>query len=399
MNSIAKDTKKNSLQKKTIYFLSIFLMLLNYLSLFNGINKVASMVVLILLILINDKVQFKKVFPLILMDIIILIMFIYSGNYGGSFNDPLTHAVKFYNITQAYFFYLIFEEIDLKYKKKILKYTLIAVFITMAISIYYNVFIDNTAIRYSDPSYRFIVNFNQYYSGVFIFTTLFYSLLYKKTKNKILISILFSTLLTVFIIGNLVTGLFLALFGVALVFVFAKIKRKSLIFTISSFLMLIGLSLRDYIYILLYNISSWNVFNTITSEKIKAIANLLIGEGPTNTLGRRDTLRNFSMDSFRNNPIFGIGYNKYGFGTVGAHQEWPDLLAVFGIVGTVLIVIILIKVLKNIYQERNNNLDKNNFIIAIVLLLVLGFLNPVLSSEVLIAVLVIAPNLSIICEV
>ena len=72
------------------------------------------------------------------------------------------------------------------------------------------------------------------------------------------------------------------------------------------------------------------------------------------------------------------------------------MLAVFGIVGVILIGIVFLFLVWQIYKNIHTQLDFICFSISLILIFILGFLNPALTEEALLAALVIAPNSSLL---
>ena len=91
---------------------------------------------------------------------------------------------------------------------------------------------------------------------------------------------------------------------------------------------------------------------------------------PNTTLGVRFDLYLMSLDSFWNNPIFGLAHKQMPGSEimVGNHSEWFDLLAKYGIFG-LLMAFFFILVRKKYFKNKG-------FAIAFFLFFALGFINP-----------------------
>lgn len=387
-------------KKYSIDFMLIeILMALIFLSIFNQINVGIHIVIFVLIVFLSSNyIPIKQIIPILIIDLVVGVMFISAGNYGTGFNDPLINFLKFYNYTQAYTIYLIMCNMDLQLKKVVLESIIFCVVVTALISMFYNVFVSDIAIRFRPPEMKFICTFGQYYVTMFIIAALSCKLLREQeyAVNRTLIIIIGIVLLLLNIIGNLVTGLVLCVCGILFALVFTRTKniKKSIVLVILIFLL--GLMFKSWIAFVVYRISDLGIFNEITSNKIEAIGNILIGNGQVDTLNSREKLSEFSMNSFYNSPYIGIGYKNYKFGTVGCHQEWSDFLAVFGIIGSLIFLLVIIKNSINIYKHLDDQVDKDSFIIALILLIMFGFFNPALMEETLIGVFVVAPNISLI---
>ena len=64
--------------------------------------------------------------------------------------------------------------------------------------------------------------------------------------------------------------------------------------------------------------------------------------------------------------------------------------------GAIVIAIVIIFLIRVTAKNTDNKIDLHSFYIAAILFVILGFLNPCLNLPVLIAVFVIAPNISLI---
>lgn len=98
-----------------------------------------------------------------------------------------------------------------------------------------------------------------------------------------------------------------------------------------------------------------------------------------------------SLQSFSENPIFGINFKNHVEGEIGCHCQWADDLGRFGILGNIFIVYNYVRIVK--YTIRNSGtFVKRNIISAWICFFILGFLNPNLSGTILMAILVIIPT-------
>ena len=361
------------------------------------VNILFHLIVLGLLLIVSfNKLPINKLWPIIILDLALGIMFFKAGQFGMGFFDPINNLVKFIYVFETYVLYLIIQQFERKTRKRLIEFAVWCLIVTMIISLYYNLFIDSTAIRFRPEQYTFICTFGQYYECVIVISIIVCTLFSQKNVNYIKSLLVIGILGLVFLVGNLVTGLVLAIGGIGMALILSKVKKLKYGLTFIGLLGVIALSLRSYIIEILLQISEWQFFNKITADKIIAMANLLSGRDQVDTLSTRSMLTQYSINSFKQNPWFGIGYEGYHIGTVGCHQEWSDMLAVFGIVGVVLIGIVFLFLIKQIYRNIHTQLDFICFSISLILIFILGFLNPALTEEALLAVLVIAPNSSLI---
>lgn len=361
------------------------------------VNIAFHLIVLGLLMIVSfNKIPLNKLWPIIILDLALGIMYLKAGQFGMGFFDPINNLVKFIYVFETYVLYLIIQQFEEKTRKRLIEFAVWCLIITMIISLYYNFFIDPTAIRFRPEQYTFICTFGQYYEGVIVISIIICTMFSQKNVNYLKSLLVIGILGLVFLVGNLVTGLVLAIGGMGMALILSKVKKLKFGIAFIGILGLIALSLRSYIIEILLQISEWEFFNKITADKIVAIANLLSGRNQVDTLSTRNALANYSLNSFKENPWFGIGYKGYHIGTVGCHQEWSDMLAVFGIVGVILIGIVFLFLVWQIYKNIHTQLDFICFSISLILIFILGFLNPALTEEALLAALVIAPNSSLL---
>lgn len=390
MVNIYRDTKK---PLEFVFIITIIV--IACLSFFNPLNIISHVFLFFVLAVIAHNLHLDKLFPMIVLDVIVVIMVLLAQKFGTGFNDPITHAFKFYYLTQAYTVYLIFSELDVEYKKKCINISVICLVITALVSIGYNSIFDPLAIRFRPPQYRFICSFGQYYAVAILVSSLLFRIIMAK-NNRVLLAIIMFVFLYLFLIGNLVTGLVLTVLGIGLVLLTRIIKKTSVLCASVGIVVCLAYMFKSIIASIFFAISELSLFNQVTTNKIQAIANLLIGDNHIDSLSTRNVLIEYSLNSFRNNPILGIGYKTYGYGTIGCHQEWPDLIGVFGVLGVCLILVVYILVFINILHNTKNDLDRSSFIIANILFLLLGFVNPSVMECILMVIIVISPNISLL---
>ena len=81
-----------------------------------------------------------------------------------------------------------------------------------------------------------------------------------------------------------------------------------------------------------------------------------------------------------------------------SHLFIREQLGVFGIIGTATFAVLIAYISKKIVKSISNKTDIYAFYLALLLFVVLGFLNPCLSLPILCVVFVIAPNISALFE-
>ena len=107
---------------------------------------------------------------------------------------------------------------------------------------------------------------------------------------------------------------------------------------------------------------------------------------------RREELASYSLNTFKEHPLLGVGYSGYGYGVIGCHQEWPDMLGVFGLLGSIVVWGVIIRMIVVTYKGLTSREEKDLFLVLAAMFGILGFLNPCLGSPLLFALFVIAPN-------
>lgn len=194
------------------------------------------------------------------------------------------------------------------------------------------------------------------------------------------------------------TALLFVFLGAALCFI-SVLYRKSpksvyfLIFLVL-FLLILGTVFNEQISDYLYGITE--NLNWIVRARVQSVIDTIFqtDHGNWYNTDRRNELANYSLKTFKENPLLGVGYYGYGYGVIGCHQEWYDMLGVFGVLGCVYGIFILIFNTRFAYKEAKTKMDKDALMISVVMLLMLGFLNPCLSKQILFFVYVVAPNIS-----
>ena len=384
----------------TILFVTIFIV-------FTSLNKESfgteCILLTVVLFLLNTKPQnFATLLPfLVTMGIVLTVLWL-SGKFSErGFNAPIKHALKFVSLAFTVALSNVMQGLSDKDKLTVLKTAFISIGISSIISLYNLIFVYEYAIRY--PDYRNItttLNFNQYYAICIVLCIIVFAMSwfnYYKIKKYLLFCLL---LVAVVALSRMVTGMLICVLGIAVGFTIRKYtqsKEKFFLLAMGMFIMLgIVFLFRNAISDWIYNVSE--SMNWIVRDRLRSVADMALGTHHNNeySYGRREELMGYSMTTFRNNPLLGVGYKGYGYGVIGCHQEWPDMLGIFGIVGMGVFIGLIIMFIKHIKKSISNKLDLQSFRIAILLFVVLGFLNPCISMPTLCAVFIIAPNISII---
>lgn len=130
------------------------------------------------------------------------------------------------------------------------------------------------------------------------------------------------------------------------------------------------------------------------SERLTVIGNALQGrgDGNSNDIFSRFNLYFSSLRVFKNNFLYGIGY-EFGYNTekmlgvgLGSHSEWFDLLATYGLLGSIMLFTFL-------FTKFKENSETMIIKLGGLIFLILGFLNPNDSFTIYLVVFLLLPLL------
>jgi hypothetical protein len=226
-------------------------------------------------------------------------------------------------------------------------------------------------------SMKGVGGFSFVYSLVLLCPVLFYSFIYTKSGNRwlyLLISCLFgiTVIAASYAIANIVMFMLLV---VPIVFNKKNILPVTIVFII---VLLAGKFLLSFAYDYILSIE-----NTIIRIRFLELYNFaLFNEVQASSdISLRLSTYTGSFIKFISNPIFGVGAF---FGTsgevvgIGGHSEWLDLLARFGIVGSLPLLLFISSILKNIKSSLQKK-TRPIYIIILFYFLLLGLVNPFLG--------------------
>lgn len=381
-----------------IILLGIYFVI-TYCSVFNLIQKGLQLLLFLLLVIVYlDKIKLRTLVGVLLITSINIIGFVIAQNFNSGFWDPINFVMKYISLFQVFVLYDIYMSLEKENKDLMLKLVLFSFVITNFVSIFYNIG-DPYAIRYRPENYIFIINFNQYYTLPMLISTILTSVLFEKRINLLTLLAFISSII-VMIIGNLVTGLMLGVLSSFLVFIFwiSKSNRFKQVLTVV-FTFLVGLFLRSSIANLIRNVSYFKFLPSLVSSKLLVAASLLEAGEISSTLITRNEYKDYAMESFKANPLFGLSYTEYRFGTISNHADWYDFLAVNGIIGIGFLFFVMVDFIIRIIRETKTETNFVSFFISLIIFIVLGFLNPNFSVEILLMTFVVSSNISSIkCE-
>ncbi len=388
--------------------ISYVILLVTVFIVFTSLNKESfgteCIAMTVVLILLNTKAKnVVTIIPFMVAMGSVLLILLLSGKYfERGFNAPISHALKFVSLAFVVTLSNVMQGLPNKKKLIVLKTAFLSIGLSAVISLYKVVFVNKYAIRYAqDMNISWVVDFNQFYSICLLLCIMVFTMISLYNDYKIRKYLFFCLLLAgVVLLSLITTGMLLCVLGIVLGIIIRKYTQSKTRFVLMAILAFGVLCL---VFLFRNSISDWiyNVTestNWIVRGRLRSAVDMLLGTHHNNeyNYSRREELMGYSLSTFRDNPLCGVGYKGYGYGIIGCHQEWPDMLGVFGIVGMVIFVGLISIFVRHVKKSIVNKIDLQSFRIALLLFIVLGFLNPCISMPTLCMVFIIAPNISII---
>lgn len=397
------ESKSSEYVYSPIFLVTLLLISLQLLYPFKDLlpNYIQIFVFFLWLVLLRPNMKcfkdvlFSKTFGIYMIFVVVGIRVLLSGNLNTGFFDPIKLVIDWYQIIVAYSLYLYVRTLSDNRRRKLVKFSLNCIFISLLLSLYYVYFVDPQAIRNTQRGFLFGVGDFQLMYGLVIFvgslTAILRTKITRKARFKLTMLLMLSSL-TLFK-SNLVTSLILGIFSIFLNYLLMSKNltiKKILVSTTLIFIVLV----RDTVAQLFFALSRWDKLYWSTQNKIAAIGNLLIKSDNIDTLGSRWDLAQQSINSFFSNPIFGVNYSDYGQGVIGMHSQWADDLARFGLFGFLFVLVVGLLMYLEMIRAASNHLDYTSVKAAWLTYIVLGFLNPNMMGALLIIMFVIAPFIS-----
>lgn len=166
-------------------------------------------------------------------------------------------------------------------------------------------------------------------------------------------------------------------------------SKKLLKISLNSLISIIGITLVANSYrigVFLIDIS--DNFNKWYQSRLTLIAYVLMGEGSTGTLAARERLYKMSIETFLDNPLFGTvhinGLMKNYL--MGGHSELFDKMALLGIIGGGLFLLVFILNIARIDMKKLNFMS-SSYIITFSILFIFNQFNYSQANIILFAVL------------
>lgn len=238
-----------------------------------------------------------------------------------------------------------------------------------------------------------VANINTMHSFIIICPLLF--VLFASNRYKIKWRIVFGGLFGLFFWTSFRASfsiiMIIILLGSILMFIRDK-KNILILCLIFSLLLILKQDIAQYLYHISVN------FNELYAQRIREIALVMLGNEAQGDLQSRLTLYSKSIEVFFSKPFFGIANGQY-FNEVfafGGHSEWLDTLAKFGVCLGLPLFWVLFKVSRNVVKHTKRFGFARETHVCFLCFLIYGFLNPVLTFPVSMALFVILPSLAII---
>ena len=197
------------------------------------------------------------------------------------------------------------------------------------------------------------------------------------------------------LISNFATAMVLMCLSIFLGLIFTKKMRFVYVVFTLVFIGILAILLRQPLAEIVTAIGNSSIFGDVMKRRLYDISKLLKGDGVGWSFTARIILMEGSWHSFLQNPILGISFDYSGRNVLGFHETWITLLGYGGIVGFVFVVITLI----NYYRYQNkcikNTYFMNAYFSILLVVIILSFLNPIITKSNLMITVGIMPILSI----
>lgn len=345
----------------------------------------------------------EMLYPLIGMIYFLLIVFIYYlVGYGDMRILDMTSYILLLSIGINSTVYI--DTLSIRKNKKIQKYTIILIFITLCTTI--NVLLKNSnAVRMltASSTNNEIVNmleklnvasFDFIYGLVIFLPALFYLIIVNKLiLNKVFYLILLILVIYCILKANFTTAYILFLIEIGLCFFL--LLKSSLGKCLMIILLIFSLLFGKQIVLFYLNFLINNTRSILSQEKLIGIINFIGGQENISGVTSRINLILQNIYSFIEKPIFGQGayYNDQAFKYIGRHSQFLDEFARYGFLGGVLLFYFIFSCCYQIYKKINNKDYRKIYIISTVVFFMLAFLNPIFNNGILMFYFIVIPLL------
>ena len=392
-----RDLKINfNLIPISIFFLWYLLPIMRYYFQNNLANITMILLIGIWLLIVFIRLKNKKVFFLKYLLFVIILILIYVFNMifrasQGNIGDFIKMGIMFWFPAFVFYFYYLLED------KKSIKQLIILVIVCLiatAIPTIIELFKDSSSLRWmayyaSDRLDSQIIkgksNIGDYtfiYGIIFMIPIIFYYMS-KKNNNKKLINYLFLGIILFLIVkASFSIAIFMSFVIIVMCIYSISLFKKTIpkiVLTILGILVIAIVTLFPKVLIDF----SYHVENEFVSSRIREIANVFIESSEVEgDLSSRLVLYNRSLNTFKNNVLFGIGGYYYVENVgIGYHSQLLDDMARYGIISLISIILFLIY-----YKEfltslsAGNKMIKSIAVIEIIAYIILMIVNPIYQS-------------------
>lgn len=353
-----------------------------------------------LLFVLVDGKKTIKMLKMAYGNIIIFLMVFIRCCLSGRINindyfSPIQMCIGWYQFLVYSILFVYVIELNRKEKDRIFIIAITSMVITSAFSIYYVVFVDPLAVRYSMIDRYWGTGDFQLIYAIAIFMGPLAMMIFRKNrmcKFRPFMIIGYCIMALCLLLCNLVTSLVIAFVSTIIAFLLEYAHRvKALLF---GMLAIIGIILKNIWAGLILRIADSGVFFWGTSDKLRTVAALLMGSTDNlNTLDLRLRLVKKSFETFKKNWLFGVDFKEYGQDTLGSHNQWADDLGRFGALGNLLIWWNYIRLFRRTVHSIDSKHIKNALITVWLTFFIFGFLNPCLIGQVLAIIFVVVPTM------
>lgn len=400
--------KAKNIQQLLTYAILLFSSFWMFFFLNESSMAVEGFVLFVVLLLANLNYRSIRdvLFPALLAAFFIISL-LFSGRFfeRGNYNIPYKFIINFVDCLFTTMCASAMCNLEVRQKRRVVMMALITIFVSCAVSLYYATFVRHLTIRVCLMyDVKQILSFSQLYAMPVLFPSLvFFYAKYRRQMKHRMWYVLLLVIVFVFLLNSmLATATLLSIGGVGICFLMVSFERgdkkavviATVLFAAAILFFLFREPLGEFAYGLTKNM------NTELQGRLRRVFDIIFATEHRNaySMDRRFELAGYSLDAFRSHPIFGVGVGGIRYGVIGYHQEWPDLLGVCGIVGTVIVTAVFVDTFQRIKKRTIERTDRWSLYLGCLMLFILGWLDPCLDSPILYAAVVILPNLSALVE-
>lgn len=209
-----------------------------------------------------------------------------------------------------------------------------------------------------------------------------------------IIAFVFTVLLLVS--SNVTTAVLLAVAGSAWMIVINRKSNNAIILTVVLILLTIVVTTPKALAGVVDFVSGFFNDRSIIYIRLQEILPALSGNSSSSAFGDRLVLAERSFSTIMNHPILGAGfYAGFNYNNltkyVGHHSEWIDFLATYGVLNGGLFLTFLYTSFKNLLVAPCLKKNKSFYVALAILYVIIGFMDPVLSTNALMILFVYIP--------